>query len=62
MLLRRRAQVTGRVSLNTKGSGALSMRVVSHDKGELVYAFVPTAVGWLIGYVRKCCRGEEEFH
>jgi len=51
--------VTGRVNLNTKGSGGVTLRVVSHDKGELVYAFVAPLLGALIGKLRG--RGGEEY-
>jgi hypothetical protein len=45
-------QVSGRANLNSKNTGQVSVRVTSHDKGELAYAFALPLLGVLVRKIR----------
>lgn len=45
--------MSGRVNLNTKGTGGFTLRVTSHDKKELAYSFVAPVLGVLISKIRN---------
>ena len=51
-------QVSGRANLNSKNTGQVSVRVTSHDKQELAYAFVAPVLGVLWRKLRSRGRGE----
>ena len=51
-------QVSGRANLNSKNTGQVSVRVTSHDKQELAYAFVAPVLGVLWRKLRNRGRGE----
>eukprot|EP01025_Chloroclados_australasicus_P006186 TRINITY_DN12016_c0_g1_i4.p2 TRINITY_DN12016_c0_g1~~TRINITY_DN12016_c0_g1_i4.p2 ORF type:complete len:219 (-),score=38.90 TRINITY_DN12016_c0_g1_i4:491-1147(-) len=43
---------TARLSLNTKGTGSLAIRVTSHDQHKLAYSFLLPVVGWIVNAIR----------
>ena len=49
--------VNGRVQYSSGGQSTLSLRVTSHDKAGLVYAFALPAFGWLLDKVTR--RGQD---
>jgi Translocase of chloroplast 159/132, membrane anchor domain len=51
-------QVSGRANLNSKNTGQVSVRITSHDKQELAYAFVAPVLGVLWRKLRNRGRGE----
>lgn len=46
-------QVSGRINLNTKGTGGITLRVTSHDKKELAYSFAAPVIGLVITKIRN---------
>eukprot|EP01023_Acetabularia_acetabulum_P014984 TRINITY_DN17282_c1_g1_i4.p1 TRINITY_DN17282_c1_g1~~TRINITY_DN17282_c1_g1_i4.p1 ORF type:complete len:560 (-),score=112.08 TRINITY_DN17282_c1_g1_i4:1253-2746(-) len=43
---------TVRLSLNTKGTGSLAVRLTSHDQHALAYTFLLPIVGWVVNTIR----------
>lgn len=54
-------QMSGRANLNSKNTGQVSVRVTSHDKGQLAYAFAAPLLGVLLCKIRGGGGGGNDF-